>query len=431
MFVKSRIIVNTMNNSITTYIPTSSRPMDATRIGSRSFWMAFCLTIPVVSKIILPSSFELLLEINFWGIPVFCPNLLPFFFFWGSVRNHGNKVLKFILFLQIVFMLIGFIYNQYNQKSVALLLVGNYYYYALILGLACRLTFQERYWVERIYSFALFIIGLEVILLGLGIVEGFGEKIVADEAQSFDDFFRVSTTAGAATGTAVHLYLLTVICILLSNSPKWRIALFVFGLSTTALTMSRGGVAAFLLYFVLWMFYKIKDNRNNRLKMVFGVLTAIALLYYVGVFNPLMKRIEIKTQDGTMMESREDRAEVALQIYDINADSKLLGLGHASLFRSPEMRHMGVDNVVAPHNSYVQTLCEQGIIGLTLMLLFWFTFICINRFNKAILISILPLLLVIWNTESVAITLSDYLISLAILLMLALDKEKQYLLHTI
>lgn len=420
-----------MDNSVATFITSEAGNTSASKIGSRSFWMAFCLTIPVVSKIILPSSFELLLEIHFGGIPIYFPNLLVLYFFIGSKKNGGDKILKTILFLQIVFMLVGFVYSQYIQESLALLMVGNYYYYAIILGLACRLTLQERYWVERIYSFTLFILGFEVILLGLGIVEGFGETIVADEAQSFDDFFRVSTTAGAATGTAVHLYLLTVICILLSNSPKWRIALFVFGLSTTALTVSRGGTAAFLLYFVLWMFYKTKDNRNNRLKMVFGVLTAIALLYYVGVFNPLMKRIEIKTQDGTMMESREDRAEVALQIYDINADSKLLGLGHASLFRSPEMRHMGVDNVVAPHNSYVQTLCEQGIIGLTLMLLFWFTFICINRSNKAILISILPLLLVIWNTESVAITLSDYLISLAILLMLALDKEKQYLLHTI
>ena len=422
-----------MDNSVATFITSEAGNTSASKIGSRSFWMAFCLTIPVVSKIILPSSFEKRLEFHFSDVPVFLPILSLFIFLAAAKKNYKNKGLKLIFWSQFVFMFIGFVYNlnNYGNNPMAFLLAGNYYYYVLLLGLYCQLGAEERYWVGKFYAITLFILGFEVILLGLGIVKGFGAVVVADEAQEFSDFFRVTTTAGASTGTAVHLYLLTVICILLSNSQKWRIVFFAFGVSTTILTISRGGAAAFVLYFVMWLFYRVKERKKNRFKVIFGAVAAVALLYYVGVFNPLMERMEIKTQDGTMMESREDRAEVALQIYDINADSKLLGLGQASLYRSTEMQHMGVDNVVAPHNSYVQTLCEQGIIGLTLMLLFWFTFICINRSNKAILISILPLLLVIWNTESVAITLSDYLISLAILLMLALDKEKQYLLHTI
>ncbi len=168
---------------------------------------------------------------------------------------------------------------------MAFLLAGNYYYYVLLLGLYCQLGAEERYWVGKFYAITLFILGFEVILLGLGIVKGFGAVVVADEAQEFSNFFRVTTTAGAATGTAVHLYLLTVICILLSDSQKWRIVFFVFGVSTTILTISRGGAVAFVLYFVMWLFYRVKERKKNRFKVIFGAVAAVALMYYVGVFN--------------------------------------------------------------------------------------------------------------------------------------------------
>lgn len=403
------------------------------KVGSRGFWIAFCLTLPVLAKVILPSSFEERLEFHFLDVPVFLPILLLFIFLAAAKKNYKNKGLKLIFWSQFVFMFIGFVYNlnNYGNNPMAFLLAGNYYYYVLLLGLYCQLGAEERYWVGKFYAITLFILGFEVILLGLGIVKGFGAVVVADEAQEFSDFFRVTTTAGGSTGTAVHLYLLTVICILLSDSQKWRIVFFVFGVSTTILTISRGGAAAFVLYFVMWLFYRVKDRKKNKFKVIFGAVAAVALLYYVGVFNPLMERIELKTQDDTMLESREDRAGAALLIYSKTADSKVLGLGQASLFRSSEVYHMGIDNVVAPHNSYVQTLCEQGIVGIVLMILFWLTFLLVNRNNRPILMSILPLLLVLWNTESVVVTGSDYLISLAILVMLALDTERQHLLHTV
>lgn len=395
--------------------------------------MAFCLTLPVLTKVLLPSSFEQRLEAQFLGIPCFLPFLLLFVFLAGAKKNHKNKSLKLLFLLQFVFMLIGFFFNinNYGNEPLAFLLSGNYYYYVLILGLYCQLGVEERYWIGRFYAIALLILGFEVILLGLGIVKGFGAVVVEEEAQEFSDFFRVTTTAGAATGTAVHLYLLTIVCVLLSDSPKWRIAIFAFGLSTTMLTVSRGGAAAFFLYFSFWLFYKVKEKRKNRFKIIFGAVAAIFLLYYAGVFNPLMERMVLKTQDDTMFESREDRAGAALLIYSMSADSKLLGLGQASLYRSSELRHTGIDNVVAPHNSYVQTLCEQGIIGLVLMILFWLVFLFINRSNRPIMMSIIPLLLVLWNTETVVVTQSDCLISLAIIMMLALDKDRQHLLHTV
>ncbi len=418
-------------DSISLESPISSR--NRPKVGTKSFWLAFCLTLPVLTKVILPSSFEEMMEVNILGIPVFLPTLLLLVFFVGAKKNYKNKSLKLIFWSQFIFMIIGFLYNSsnYGNSQSAFLLAGNFYYYILLLGLYCQLGIEERYWVGRFYALALFILGFEVILLGLGIVKGFGAVVIADEAQEFGDFFRVTTTAGAATGTAVHLYLLTIICILLFESPKWRIAIFAFGLSTTMLTVSRGSAAAFMLYFALWLFYKVKEKKKNRMKIILGAITAFAFLYLVGVFNPLIERMEFKTEDGTMLESREDRAGTALLIYSMSADSKLLGLGQASLYRSSEVRHMGFDNVVAPHNSYVQTLCEQGIIGLMLMLLFWATFLISNRVNRPILMSFIPLLLVLWNTETVLVTQSDYLISLAILVMLALDKKRQHLLHTI
>lgn len=390
--------------------------------------MAFCLTFPVIAKIILPSSLEKLLEVQFFGVPVFLPNLLCIPFFLFSEKNHADKKLKIIFWFQFLFMLIGFF--LFGKESFPFLLAGNFYYYILLLGLYCRIDIFERYWINRFLALSLLILGSEVFLMGLGLVKGFGAVVVAEEAQEFGDFFRVATTAGAATGTAVHLYMLTVICILLSDSAKWRFLFFAFGLSATFLTVSRGGAAAFFMYFLLWLYYKIKEGKRNRSKIIIGAFATMALLYAVGVFNPIIERMELKDQDGTMLESREDRASTALMYYK-QGDSKLFGLGMTSLFRSSEVRHMGYENVVAPHNSYVQTLCEQGILGLCLMVLFWLVFMIRNRFCKPIMISMIPLLLVLWNTESVPVVLSDYLISLSILMMLALDKKRRAALQTV
>ncbi len=402
---------------------TTSESTSASKIGSSSFWMAFCLTFPVVSKLLLPSSFEELLEIQVFDIPVFLPSLLVLLFLAGKKSNHNDKWLRLIFGLQLISVIIGFISNYYEKNPLALLLAGDYYYYAIYLGLTCRLNHQERYWIGKIYTATLFILGTEVILLGLGLVSSFGSVAVADSAESFDSFNRVSTTAGAATGTAVLLYMLTSICILLSESRRWRYILFAFGFSATLLTVSRGASVAFMMYFVMWLYFKIKERKGKRFKLIFGTAAAFVLLYSIGIFNPILERITIKSQNDTMFESREDRAGMALLYYQ-NADSKLLGVGFANLYRSTEVRHIGIDCIVAPHNSYIQTLCEQGIIGLVLLLVFWIAIIIINRGNKAILIPLIPLLLVIWNTESCVVVETEYVLNIAILLILGLDKPR-------
>ena len=174
----------------------------------------------------------------------------------------------------------------------------------------------------------------------------------------------------------------------------------------------------------------MKEKNGHRIKIIFVSIAALSLLYAIGVFKPLLERMTIKSQDETMLESREDRAATALIYYQM-ADSKLLGVGIANLYRSTEIHHIGIENEAAPHNSYIQTLCEQGIIGLVLFVLFWVVFVFLNRNNKAILIPMIPLLLVIWNTESSVVSLTDFVISIAILLMLALDKGRLSQLNTL
>ena len=150
----------------------------------------------------------------------------------------------------------------------------------------------------------------------------------------------------------------------------------------------------------------------------------MANLYALGVFNPIMERMTMKSQDATMFESREDRAGTALLYYQM-ADSKMLGVGIANLYRSTEIHHIGIDNNAAPHNSYIQTLCEQGIIGVTLFIFYWIVFLIVNRKNKPILMTMIPLLLIIWNTESSVVSLTEFVVNIAVLLMLALDKNRQ------
>lgn len=390
----------------------------------RNVFLAICLTLPVITKVLFPSSLEELLELQIGNIPIFMPNILLLVFFACSKKNKGELGLKLVFWLQFFFMMAGFLYNDYKQNSWGFLLSGNYYYYILLIGLYCRINWQIRIWIARIYTLILFVLGLEVILLGLGIISGFGAMVIADSAQEFGDFYRVSTTAGAATSTAVHLYMLTAICIMLSHSSKWRYVLFFYGFSTTLLTVSRGGTIAFFMYMFLWFFFKIKEKKAHMFKIIWGFGGLLVVLYIVGIFNPIIERMEVKTQNDTMLESREDRAGKALY-YFYSADSKFLGVGISNLFHSTEINHLGYENVVAPHNSYVQTLCEQGIIGLVLMIIFWSMFIFINRSSKALLIPMIPLLIVFWNTESAVVVLSDYIVSLSIFVMLSLDKKRQ------
>ena len=132
-------------NKTSVYMPYRPIHRNSTKIGDKSFWVAFCLTFPVVAKIVLPSSLESLLEINIAGIPLFLPNILLFVFFANSIKNHGDLGLKVIFGVQVFFMLVGFLYNSYSRNPLAFLLAGNYYYYILLLGLYGRINNMERY----------------------------------------------------------------------------------------------------------------------------------------------------------------------------------------------------------------------------------------------------------------------------------------------
>lgn len=394
---------------------------------SKDFWNALFLVIPIALKVLLPSALETMLTPGFWGLHIFLPNLFLLLFFLKSEKNQGQSRLKLLFVAQAFFTLFGFVLNDYEGRFI-ILLSGNFYYLALFLGLFCHINDKEREYVGVLLSAVVLALDLEVLLCSTGILTMYNQNELT--SQSVGGFLRVTTTAGASTGTACIVYGLTVICTLLIKNRKYRIFVFVCGVVSALLTVSRGGIAAFAFYVLLWLFKTMKENKKGTFKYVFVLVLFLFIFYWFGFFDAIIERNNTLVNSKYGITSGRDE-HIKRTMLDFQENGHFLfGVGISNVFPSIELRLAMQEGVKllhanAPHNTYILILAETGWIGLFLSVVFWIMVIVQNRTNWKIISSLLPILVILFNTETVVAVESEYVLILSILLMLIFDKKRK------
>lgn len=376
--------------------------------SKRNGILSILLVLPMVSHWILPDSIETRFYLNILGLIFYVPNICYFFYIFlyskGKYRHDVilSKITKFIsvlLFCYATFQLISLL-GLGRLDEIANILLCNFsfvYFPAVFLCFPLSSTQIDK--SKGVIAFAAVFLSLQIILYGLGILtytSATGNDLT-NEQLAVAGVFRVSTTAGAATGTAAVICLLGILLTSFYKfSEKTKVVLFVTCTIAIFLSMSRGAAISWSLYALLLLYsnYIKKKKSSTRIKAILVAFFIGIALFYSGVFNPIYERTE-QIEDITT--GRESRFEAG---FDVFMESSGFGVGAAQVFPDKSISkviHAGF--WMAPHNTYLIYLAEMGILGFLLIIFLYYQMAKRLKYDSAVSIMFLVVLLINLNTE--------------------------------
>lgn len=381
----------------------------------RDGFAVVCLLVPSALKYILPSGIEGLLYLHIGDICyLFIPNLLmllcPFLL---KRNNEGNNylfpyaILCVCAFFSIVFS---------NSRNILMNLTSNTFLYgALYIGLFKKLTQQQLKLALPILVVSDIWIALQFVLFSTSLL-----YLDVGDVEEFGGILRIDTTAGASTGACVLLALHGVLICSLSKNKYLLGVVIPLTVVGVFFSMTRSGI-----YYIVAIFgYVFLKYFRKRFSSVFYVLVSIIILSSLGVFNPILERIQHKKDyDITDSGRNELMADVLTTVGIENA--YIWGLGTGNVYATTEVRYANVTPVYegAPHNSFLLLFAEQGLIGLILLSIIILIYIKKNlKYETDLTIALFLYLGTAFMAETVVIVNSEYVFLLSLLFLLINSK---------
>lgn len=389
------------------------------------------LVIPFASHWIFPDGLEKKFYISLLGIPFYLPNLCYFLYLINYKRQitksseylykrTRNGILTFVVLL----LLLGIFSSLTSGFDVFLPLIFDN------LSLVWASVFFLLYPMNRVMientKYVIIptaiIISLEIILFGLGILT----YEVSLGNDGYEGIIRISTTVGAATGTATALTMLGCIIIGYYNlTTLWKIALGLLITVGVLFSVSRGSIAIWGVFVLIYFYrnYFHNSNLNKKIKYLAVFCTVLFLLFSWGAFDPVIERTQMLNIEDEMDTGRGDLERRAMDMY---RSSDGIGVGNGiiqvdkSLIRIVDQKlHVGV------HNYYISTLAEFGILGITLTVLY-FAFLAIKfDYRYSLSYYALMLLLLSFNTEPIY-TQAEFMSPAFFVFMICLKRNRKY-----
>ncbi|HHX70480.1 MAG TPA: O-antigen ligase family protein [Gallicola sp.] len=378
------------------------------------------LILPIMSRWLLPSSIETPLTKSIQNIPFYLPNILIFIFLLFALKNNRNIHLKLVFWIHFLFFTIGVLVNEYTDK-LAFIFSGTYYFYAIFIALHYRLSSNQKIILKRFLFISLLLLFIQVVLYSTGILE---YSLDITSGYEIGGVYRISTTVGAATGTAGLIFLIGCLVFYLYGKTFSGYSALIITALSLLLLISRGAIAAFGLFSLLYFWNDIRKSFKKFFITVFLLGVIITSIYKIGLFDPLLTRIEAQTYENNLYSGRDVLIESTLSTVD-KSSSYLFGVGTGNIYPSKDVKILNIKSKYpgAPHNSFVLIFAEQGIFGLLLFGIFWSVLLFTIKKNKTLFYTLLSFVVVLFNTETVFIVDSEYVFLLSIAIMMALDKS--------
>jgi len=390
------------------------------------------LLIPMMTHWILPASIEHNLYVNLAEIKFYLFNicyLLYIFLYSASSHNLSRYYLRFrnrivgCCILIFCFALLHCTLSSIPYSFAAIFNNLNYCYLA-ILFLAFPLSEDKVKYTKWPVLLSLIIITGEVILYGLGILtyQGINDEDTAALGGTFGRIMRISTTVGAATGTGIIIMFLGGLALTLysmTSFQKWCVLIISsFGVF---FTVSRGASLSWTLLIMYYIYTRYLRHRRLgfKLRSLIGITCIGIGLFYAGLFNPLIERYSLKS-DVDVSSGRDIRVETAINYY---YNSGYMGVGLAQVYCDKSISDIMPNTYkVAPHNTYVTILAEQGIIG---FLLFCSLLVIILRsldYKNHLSVLIWLTILINMNTEAVLLH-AEFMAPFLFITMVSIKKQ--------
>lgn len=381
-------------------------------ISFKKYFIPSILVLPMVLHWLLPWGTELKLYISFLGIDWYTPDFLYLIYIISYFKKKNHP---YILSSsrRVVLTILGGVYIMYGILSVVTkevdyvpdLLVNNFSFVWLsLLFLLCPLTYRQLQRTKPIMVTSLIILVSEVLLYGLGILHYTTAAGNTLQGQDYDGVMRISTTIGAATGTALIIGLLGAVVInIYPFTKKARIALILLTTIGVYFTMSRGTSLAWTIYVAYDVYHNYLKGRslNLKIKAIIAAFLVVAGVYFGGGFNPLLNRVNKMEQSGDVTAGRDGKFRSSIN--DINEHAPFgYGLAQCLPEKAVEMKYRGAHHS-APHNVYILIGLELGYIGIALYLTFVLFIVTGISYKCSLSFYILLVFLINSNTESLVL----------------------------
>ncbi len=172
-----------------------------------------------------------------------------------------------------------------------------------------------------------------------------------------------------------------------SKTSKFLICLFIITLLMTGKRAQPlfGALAVVFLYYVT---ISVKDK--NALKRFFKIFAFVAagavvvgvLMWKVPALATILLRFQESSDDGDISSGRFELWAIAIKAFKT---SPIFGIGWCG-FRSQYSSQFSSERSFHVHNTYIQILCEVGIIGFIIFMIWflWLLFITIKQYKITI-----------------------------------------------
>jgi len=322
-----------------------------------------------------------------------------YFFINKNISTYHYEIIT-ILIIIFIYLIFSYFFSSQtlsNFLSYSFLRYDGNFFFCYILFFVYSIPFFNYQEVLSIYFKFIFIIF--TLFSIYGIIEYFLniQPLMVSKDPYAGTYFHALNFAHNATGSVYVMASIFALVFFLKEKNIKPKLIYCFVLLFCAiglfLTKSRGGYIGFFVaaVFVLWFNYR--SIKKFFISIIFILVPSLAFVFLTGVYKRFIQIFDLKAATAVVrldlwrkawfLFSQSPLFGIGFGRYnDISNYDRLMGLpGFFNFYLDP----IFVNNDAHAHNSYLQFLTETGLLGLSLLILFWIIcfIILIKAYNNS------------------------------------------------
>lgn len=400
------------------------------KLSKREKLTSILLFIPVIFRWMPYRPFPIVYFYD--GFPYFWPSIFFLLYlliqpphYKTSVNNSAKKVLLVGLPLCVISLLA----SEDAMYSVELFIKVIFCYTLPLIFLYKPLSPGQLNYLKYLVIGLYFYVAIQAFLSATGI----WQIVEIDYESDAMSFFRARTKAGDSNQTALVIVLLTILTTsYYSKRRMFNLCIIFFSFITIAMCATRGSLIVITIYLVSYLLVCLKGSPfKYKLLIIASILYGGYYTTTHNIMGDVITRTNSLSEVGNISANRDVLILGALN--NAFVDSPLIGVGQGRVYPSTKDLARAHDNglnyskyTTAPHNYWIVVLCEYGLIGFILLLVFTIKYLKNLDYRIPISWGILGFIVVSMNTEAIIIHDEVLLFVCMMFLCRKYLKEKQY-----
>ena len=314
---------------------------------------------------------------------------------WNVIRKYKSYILPMFFFMVLIFIMNVFNANEYDVPMIPISIVSCFLFFIVML---LHNEYDNQAVHYCICGFCVGAIILSVLfLLDIGVYVEQG--IMLDEEERMSMFGQNQNELGLIMVCGITLVLMAILKDRLRIGFA-RYLLILPTLSMMSLLLASASRAAFTSLVLIVILIILCHRTNGCFSQILFFAVSIGLclygLSYIETSEVMYERIMLTLKEG----NTSGRTEIWEALLPRLIETPIFGVGQTGYADVAHKELVGVTSVMhesgySPHNVLIEVFAYTGIVGLSLVLIFWTRIVrdSMNIFKK--LGNLMPLLLLI------------------------------------